>query len=76
MRLLVLASRDRRNPGFAGGDLTMSEVAEHLAASGHEVTYVCSRFFGTSYSDVIRNVRVVDCCASRALILFPKPWQI
>lgn len=37
----------------------MSEVAEHLAASGNDVTYVCSRFSGASSTDTIGNVKIV-----------------
>lgn len=59
VRLLVFASRDRGNPGFAGGDLTMTEVSEHLVARGHQVTYVCSKFPNCEPVDNIEGVDIV-----------------
>jgi glycosyltransferase involved in cell wall biosynthesis len=54
-----MAARDRRNPNFAGGDLTLSEVSERLAAMGHSVTYVCSSLPGLKHEDVVFGVRVL-----------------
>jgi glycosyltransferase involved in cell wall biosynthesis len=59
MRFLVLASRDRKNRNFAGGDLTLTEVSERLASKGASVTYVCSRFPGASPEENINGVRIL-----------------
>src|SRR5690348_10600438 len=54
-----MAARDRRNPHFAGGDLTLTEVSEHLAAKGHSITYLCSSFPGLKHEELIRGVKVI-----------------
>lgn len=54
-----MASRDRRNPNFAGGDLTLTEVSERLAGKGHSVTYLCSSLPWLSHEEFIRGVRVL-----------------
>src|SRR6266849_3101923 len=54
-----MASRDRKNPNFAGGDLTLTEVSERLAAKGHSVTYLCSSLPNLGHEEFIRGVRVV-----------------
>jgi glycosyltransferase involved in cell wall biosynthesis len=54
-----MASRDRKNPNFAGGDLTLTEVSERLAAKGHSVTYLCSSLPQLRHNDFIRGVRVI-----------------
>jgi glycosyltransferase involved in cell wall biosynthesis len=74
MRLLVLASRDRTNRNFAGGDLTLTEVSERLASRGEIVTYVCSGFPGAKKKETINGVRIVRLgniwTASLAAFLF------
>src|SRR2546426_912673 len=59
MRLLVLASRDRRNRNFAGGDLTLTRVSEYLASRGAFVTYLCSGFPGGKKEEIINGVKVL-----------------
>ncbi|TMI22151.1 glycosyltransferase family 4 protein, partial [Candidatus Bathyarchaeota archaeon] len=59
MRLLVLASRDRRNRNFAGGDLTLTRVSEYLASRGASITYLCSGFTGAKQEDNINGVRIL-----------------
>lgn len=59
LQILVMASRDRKNPNFAGGDLTLTEVSERLAASGHSVTYLCSSLPKLKHEEFIRGIRVL-----------------
>ena len=54
-----MASRDRKNPSFAGGDLTLTEVSEHLAARGHSVTYLCSSLPRLKHEDSSHGVKVL-----------------
>lgn len=46
MKILILAFRDWMNPFTAGGDIYMNELAKRLAARGHNVTLLSSRFAG------------------------------
>lgn len=54
-----MASRDRRNPNFAGGDLTLTQVSERLVKIGHTVTYLCTGFKGAKKTEQIRGVKVI-----------------
>src|SRR6267143_1904675 len=54
-----MASRDRKNPNFAGGDLTLTEVSERLAARGHSVTYLCSSLPKLKHEEFVRGIRVL-----------------
>jgi glycosyltransferase involved in cell wall biosynthesis len=54
-----MASRDRKNPNFAGGDLTLTEVSERLATMGHSVTYLCSSLPELNHEDLVRGVRIL-----------------
>ena len=58
MRVLVLAARDPSNPHRAGGDITMWEVARHLAARGDQVEYVCASFPGAALEEELEGVRI------------------
>ena len=61
MRILVINWRDIRNPEAGGAEVHLHETFSRIAAWGHEVTLLCSRFPGAAESerndgiDVIRN---------------------
>ncbi len=58
MRALLLAARDPSNPHRAGGDITMWEVARHLAARGDAVDYVCASFPGAAPEETREGVHI------------------
>lgn len=58
MKILVLVSRDSKNPGFGGGELVLSEWSRLLVGAGHQVDLLCSRFPGLPHDDIQGGVRV------------------
>ena len=64
MRILVLNWRDIRSPQAGGSEVHLHEVFRRLAARGHEITLLCSRFAGRKKGareetvDGIRTIRV------------------
>jgi glycosyltransferase involved in cell wall biosynthesis len=48
VRIAILNWRDREHPRAGGAEVFVHEVAQRWAASGHEVTLVCSRPHGVS----------------------------
>ena len=53
-----MASRDAANPSLGGGELVLTHFARALAAAGHPVDYLCSRFPGAPREADDAGVRV------------------
>ncbi len=59
MNLLFLASRDWMDPGACGGDLCTTDYARELAARGHRVTLLVSRYPGSPREETVLGVRIL-----------------
>lgn len=59
MRILVINWRDIRNPEAGGAEVHLHETFSRIAAWGHEVTLLCSRFPGAAGSERIDGIDVI-----------------
>ncbi|MDE2848342.1 MAG: glycosyltransferase family 4 protein [Gemmatimonadota bacterium] len=59
MRILVINWRDIRNPEAGGAEVHLHETFSRIAAWGHEVTLLCSRFPGAAGSEQIDGIDVI-----------------
>ena len=59
MRILVINWRDFRNPEAGGAEVHLHETFSRIAAWGHEVTLLCSRFPGAAGSEQIDGIDVI-----------------
>ena len=58
MRILMLNWRDIESPWAGGAEVQLQAVAERLAARGHEVLFLASRFPNCAPETTVRGVRV------------------
>lgn len=61
MKILFINWRDIRNPEAGGAEVHLHEISKRIAARGHEVTVLASRFEGAAERDQVDGVRVVRC---------------
>lgn len=59
MRILVINWRDIRNPEAGGAEVHLHETFSRIAAWGHEVILLCSRFPGAAESERIDGIDVI-----------------
>lgn len=59
MNILVINWQDIRNPLGGGAEVHLHEIFKRIAARGHEVTLLCSRFHGARSEEVIDGIRVI-----------------
>ncbi len=59
MRILVINWRDIRNPEAGGAEVHLHETFSRIAAWGHQVTVLCSRFPGAAESERIDGIDVI-----------------
>ncbi len=59
MRILVINWRDIRNPEAGGAEVHLHETFSRIAAWGHEVILLCSRFPGAAASEQIDGIDVI-----------------
>lgn len=59
MRILVINWRDIRNPEAGGAEVHLHETFSRIAAWGHQVTVLCSRFPGAAESEQIDGIDVI-----------------
>lgn len=59
MRILVINWRDIRNPEAGGAEVHLHETFSRIAAWGHEVILLCSRFPGAAESEQIDGIDVI-----------------
>lgn len=59
MRILVINWRDIRNPEAGGAEVHLHETFSRIAAWGHQVTVLCSRFPGAADSERIDGIDVI-----------------
>ncbi len=60
-RILFINWRDIRNPEAGGAEVHLHEISRRIAALGHSVTLLASRFAGAAEEEVIDGVRVIRC---------------
>lgn len=60
-RILFINWRDIRNPEAGGAEVHLHEISRRIAALGHSVTVLASRFPGAPDEEVIDGVRVMRC---------------
>ncbi len=60
-KILFINWRDIRNPEAGGAEVHLHEISRRIAALGHSVTLLASRFTGAADEEVIDRVRVVRC---------------
>lgn len=58
-RILFINWRDIRNPEAGGAEVHLHEISRRIAALGHSVTLLASRYEGAPREEVIDGVRVV-----------------
>jgi glycosyltransferase involved in cell wall biosynthesis len=58
-RILFINWRDIRNPEAGGAEVHLHEISRRIAALGHSVTLLASRFPGSADREVIDGVKVV-----------------
>jgi glycosyltransferase involved in cell wall biosynthesis len=58
-RILFINWRDISNPEAGGAEVHLHEISRRIAALGHPVTLLASRFEGSADEEVIDGVRVV-----------------
>ena len=70
MRILFIV--ENYIPHVGGVEVVFSQLAEGLAAKGHEVDVVTHKFFGTKTNETIKGVRIhrVSCLGSRYVFTF------
>jgi glycosyltransferase involved in cell wall biosynthesis len=73
MRILVVASRDSAHPNAAGGDLHLTQLAQGLAALGHEVTLLAASH--PSLPKYERQGRLTIDRVAPARMLFVAVWE-
>jgi glycosyltransferase involved in cell wall biosynthesis len=59
LRILVINWRDIRNPEAGGAEVHLHEITKRIAAAGHEVTVLASRFPGAAARDQVDGVTIV-----------------
>ena len=59
MRILVVNWQDLGNPLAGGAEVHLHEVFSRIAAAGHHVTVLCSRFPGAQREEVVDGLRIV-----------------
>ncbi len=59
MRILFLAYRDPMNPYIGGGDIYINEIAKGFAKRGHKVTFIASRFPGSTKEQFIDGLHII-----------------
>src|SRR3989344_6164033 len=70
MRILFIV--ENYIPHVGGVEVVFSQLAEGLAAKGHEVVVVTHKFFGPKTNETIKGVRIhrVSCLGSRYVFTF------
>lgn len=61
LRILIINWRDIKNPEAGGAEVHLHEISKRIAAKGHKVTVLVSRFEGAPLRDQVDGVRVVRC---------------
>ncbi len=74
MNILVINWQDIRNPLGGGAEVHLHEIFKRVAARGHQVTLLCSRFAGSASEETIDGIRVIRC-GSRNTFNFHVPFQ-
>jgi glycosyltransferase involved in cell wall biosynthesis len=59
MRILLLNWQDIKNPSGGGAEVYLHQIFKRLAAQGHDITLLCSRFSGAPKEEVIDDIRIV-----------------
>ena len=59
MRILLLNWQDIKNPAGGGAEVYLHQIFKRLAAQGHNITLLCSRFSGAPKEEVIDDIRIV-----------------
>ena len=70
MRILFLAFRDPSNPYLGGGDIYINELAKGCARRGHSVTFLSSKFPGSSIKENVENVHVIRLGSNFTLVFW------
>lgn len=61
MKILIINWRDIKNPEAGGAEVHLHEISKRIAARGHAVTVLASRFEGAAERDEVDGVKVVRC---------------
>jgi glycosyltransferase involved in cell wall biosynthesis len=69
VRIAWLAHRDSLNPRAGGAEESVSEIARHLVARGHEVALVTTSFVGSRSHETVNGVRVYRLGSNLAMHL-------
>ncbi len=59
LRILMINWRDIKNPEAGGAEVHLREISKRIAAKGHEVTVLASRFEGSPSEEEVDGVRIV-----------------
>jgi glycosyltransferase involved in cell wall biosynthesis len=59
LKILMINWRDIRNPEAGGAEVHLHEISKRIAARGHQVTVLASRFEGAPAEETIDGVRIV-----------------
>ncbi|RPH90913.1 MAG: glycosyltransferase family 1 protein, partial [Calditrichaeota bacterium] len=58
-KILVINWQDIRNPLGGGAEVHLHEIFKRLAAAGHRITLLCSRFKSAAEEEVIDGIRIL-----------------
>jgi glycosyltransferase involved in cell wall biosynthesis len=61
LKILMINWRDIANPEAGGAEVHLHETSKRIAAAGHQVTVLASRFEGAAAEEMLDGVRVVRC---------------
>jgi glycosyltransferase involved in cell wall biosynthesis len=76
VKILVFNWQDIKNPLGGGAEVHLQEIFGRIAAQGHSVTLVCSKFRGGAPRDTIGGIRVIRV-GTRNLFNFAVPlWHL
>jgi len=59
MRILILNWKDIKHPQVGGAEIIVYELAKRLVRDGHQVTWFCRRFKGSSPTDSVDGINIV-----------------
>lgn len=58
-RILFLNWQDIKHPLGGGAEVYHQEIFKRIAAKGHQITFLCSWYFGLQQTEIIDGIRVI-----------------
>ena len=74
MKILILNWQDIKNPYGGGAEVYLHQIFQRLAAQGHEITLLCSKFHGAPAEEEIDGLRIVRI-GNRSLFNYVVPIE-